>query len=114
MTDMIYSTTNNQMTIMDKLLNACELHGAGQVVLEDVERQPLDYRKVILRSSVRSRLMAKQTQTNEIAGLLLPNTNATILSFFALQSIARVPAMLNYTAGYKGLLSNSLKKNSFS
>ncbi len=105
MTNMIYSTTNNQMTIMDKLLNASELHGMGQVVLEDIERQPLDYRKVILRSSVLSRLMAKQTQKNEIAGLLLPNTNATVLSFFALQSIARVPAMLNYTAGYKGLLS---------
>lgn len=105
MTDMIYSTTNNQMTIMDKLLNACELHGAGQVVLEDIERQPLDYRKVILRSSVLSRLMAKQTKINEIAGLLLPNTNATVLSFFALQSIARIPAMLNYSTGYKGLLS---------
>ena len=105
MTDMIYSTSNKQMTIMDKLLNARDIHGAGQVILEDVERQPLDYRKVLLKSSILSRLMAEQTQANEIVGLLLPNTNATVLSFFALQSIARVPAMLNYTAGYKGLLS---------
>lgn len=105
MTDMIYSTSDNHMTIMNKLLNAREIHGAGQVVLEDVERQPLDYRQVFLRSSVLSRLMAQQTQASEIVGLLLPNTNATVLSFFALQSIARVPAMLNYTAGYKGLLS---------
>jgi len=105
MTDMIYSTSNNHMTIMDKLLEARQIHGAGQVVLEDVERQPLAYRQVLLKSSVLSRLMAKKTQVNEIVGLLLPNTNATVLSFFALQSIARVPAMLNYTAGFKGLLS---------
>ncbi len=105
MTEMIYSTSDNQMTIMDKLLNARDIHGAGQVVLEDVERQPLNYRNVLLKSSVLSRLMAKQTQERDVVGLLLPNTNATVLSFFALQSIARVPAMLNYTAGYKGLLS---------
>ena len=105
MTDMIYSTSDNHMTIMDKLLNARSIHGSGQVILEDVERQPLDYRKLILRSSVLSRLMAKNTHSGEIVGLLLPNTNVTVLSFFALQSIARVPAMLNYTAGYKGLLS---------
>ncbi len=105
MTDMIYSTSDNHMTIMDKLLNARSIHGSGQVILEDVERQPLDYRKLILRSSVLSRLMAKKTHSGEIVGLLLPNTNVTVLSFFALQSIARVPAMLNYTAGYKGLLS---------
>ncbi|MCW8929544.1 MAG: AMP-binding protein [Gammaproteobacteria bacterium] len=105
MTDMIYSTSNNQVTIMDKLLNARDIHGAGQVILEDVERQPLDYRQLLLKSSVLSRLMIKQTQEKEIVGLLLPNTNATVLSFFALQSIARIPAMLNYTAGYKGLLS---------
>jgi len=105
MTDMIYSTSNNHTTIMDKLLCAREIHGSGRVVLEDVERQPMNYRQLMLKSSVLSRLMEKQTQANEIVGLLLPNTNANVLSFLALQSIARIPAMLNYTAGYKGLLS---------
>ncbi|MDX2506037.1 MAG: AMP-binding protein [Gammaproteobacteria bacterium] len=105
MTDMIYRTSNNHITIMDKLLCACTIHGAGQIVLEDIERQPMNYRHLLLKSSILSRLMAKQTGANERVGLLLPNTNATVLSFLALQSIARVPAMLNYTVGYKGLLS---------
>ena len=90
---------------MDRLLCARNIHGAGQVVLEDIERQPVNYRQLLLKSSVLSRLMARQTEEGEHVGLLLPNTNATVLSFLALQSIARVPAMLNYTAGYKGLLS---------
>lgn len=105
MTDMIYSTSDNHITIMDKLLSAKCIHGSGQVILEDVERQPMNYRQLLLKSSVLSRLMANQTQENERVGLLLPNTNATVLSFIALQSIGRVPAMLNYTVGYKGLLS---------
>ena len=105
MTDMIYSTSNNDMTIMERLLRARAVHGAGKVVLEDIERQPVNYRQLIMKSSVLSRLMARQTQVGETVGLLLPNANATVFSFLALQSIGRVPAMLNYTAGYKGLLS---------
>jgi acyl-[acyl-carrier-protein]-phospholipid O-acyltransferase/long-chain-fatty-acid--[acyl-carrier-protein] ligase len=105
MTDMIYHTSDNQLTIMDKLLSAKAIHGSGQIVLEDVERQPVDYRQLILKTSVLSRLMARQTRPNERVGLLLPNSNVTVFSFLALQSIARVPAMLNYTVGYKGMLS---------
>jgi len=54
MTDMIFSTSDNHMTLMDKLLNARDIHGSSQVVLEDVERQPLDYRRLLLKSSVLS------------------------------------------------------------
>ncbi len=105
MIDMLYSTTNNSLTLMDKLLQSCSIHGMKQVVLEDIERQEVSYRQLLLKSSVLSRLMAKRTQSKEVVGLLLPNSNNTVLSFFALQSIQRIPAMLNYTAGYKGLLS---------
>ncbi|MCK5662242.1 MAG: AMP-binding protein [Thiotrichaceae bacterium] len=105
MVNMVYSTTNRDITLMDKLLSARKIHGAGKQVLEDIERKPLNYRKMMLKTSILSRLMIPHTQEKDVVGLLLPNTAATVLSFFALQSIARTPAMLNYTAGYKGLLS---------
>jgi acyl-[acyl-carrier-protein]-phospholipid O-acyltransferase/long-chain-fatty-acid--[acyl-carrier-protein] ligase len=35
--------------------------------------------------------------------VLLPNVNGVVASFFALQAIGRVPAMLNYTAGLANL-----------
>ena len=105
MINMVYSTTNRDITLMDKLLSARKIHGASKQVLEDIERKPLNYRKMMLKTSVLSRLMTPDTQEGDVVGLLLPNTAVTVLSFFALQSIARTPAMLNYTAGYKGLLS---------
>jgi len=105
MMNMIYSTTNCDITLMDKLLKARDIHGAGQVVLEDVERKPLNYRQIFLKISILSELMSRHTKSNDVVGLLLPNSNTTIVSFFALQSIVRTPAMLNYTAGSKGLLS---------
>ncbi len=105
MINMIYATTNNHITLMDKLLKARDIHGAGQVILEDIERQPLNYRQVLLKTSILSRLMANDSEQGDVVGLLLPNTNTTVVSFLALQSLARVPAMLNYSAGQKGLLS---------
>ena len=105
MVDMIYRTSNNRITLMDKLLEARTIHGAGKDVLEDVERSPLNYRKLLVKTSILSQLMKKESDTGDAVGLLLPNTNATVLSFLALESIGRVPAMLNYTVGYKGVLS---------
>ncbi len=105
MVDMIYRTSNNRITLMDKLLEARTIHGAGQEILEDVERSPLNYRQLLVKSSILSQLMKNNTSKGEAVGLLLPNTNATVLSFLALESIGRVPAMLNYTVGYKGVLS---------
>ncbi len=105
MLNMIYATTNSNMTLMDKLLNARDIHGAEQVVLDDINRQPLSYRQILLQSSLLSQMMCKQTNTHEVVGLLLPNASITMLSFFALQSIVRVPAMLNYATGNSLLLS---------
>lgn len=105
MVDMIYRTSDKQITLMDKVLEAKKIHGATQEVLEDVERRPLNYRQLLVKTSVLSQLMKPDTIKGEAVGLLLPNTNATVISFLALQSIGRIPAMLNYTVGYKGIIS---------
>ncbi|WP_420885702.1 hypothetical protein [Candidatus Reidiella endopervernicosa] len=47
--------------------------------------------------------LSKFSKRGERVGLLLPNANATVVSLLGLQSHARIPAMLNYTAGLKGL-----------
>jgi acyl-[acyl-carrier-protein]-phospholipid O-acyltransferase/long-chain-fatty-acid--[acyl-carrier-protein] ligase len=43
------------------------------------------------------------TAPREAVGVLLPNVTGVVASFFALQAIGRVPAMLNYTAGLANL-----------
>ena len=40
-----------------------------------------------------------------MSGVLLPNAVGTVATFFALQSQARVPAMMNFTTGADGMLS---------
>ena len=47
--------------------------------------------------------LAAVTRRGEHVGVLLPNANGVAITFLALQSIGRAPAMLNYTSGIANL-----------
>ena len=65
----------------------------------------LTYRRLILASVVLGRKLAAFTRPGEHVGVMLPNAVGTVATFFALQSQARVPAMMNFTTGAEGMLS---------
>lgn len=65
----------------------------------------LRYRRLILGSVVLGRKLASFTAANEHVGVMLPNAVGTVVTFFALQSQGRVPAMMNFTTGAEGMLS---------
>ena len=65
----------------------------------------LTYRRLILASIVLGRKLAAFTRSGERVGVLLPNSVGTLVTFFALQSRARVPAVLNFTSGADTMLS---------
>jgi acyl-[acyl-carrier-protein]-phospholipid O-acyltransferase / long-chain-fatty-acid--[acyl-carrier-protein] ligase len=48
---------------------------------------------------VLGRHIARETSLRENVGVLLPNMTGTVITFFALHSHGRIPAMLNYSAG---------------
>ena len=56
-------------------------------------------RFVAVGARVLGRRFAQMTPPGEAVGVLLPNANGAVLTFFGLQSGGRVAAMLNYTAG---------------
>ncbi len=86
-------------TLFDALLEARRLHGGGHVVADDIEQAPMTYRDLITASHALGGVIAKQTRAGERVGLLLPTSRAALVSFFALQATARVPAMLNFSTG---------------
>jgi len=99
MTDAMFFSSDTQITIFQSLLDAKAVHGKKQVVLEDIERNPMNYKRLTLASIVLGRQIAKATQPGEYVGLLLPNSVGCVATFFALQAHHRVPAMLNFSAG---------------
>jgi len=104
MTDTMFLSSNSQETLFQSLLNAKSAHGKKRIIVEDIERKPINYGRLILGSIVLGRSIAKNTHTDENVGLLLPNSVGGIVTFFAMQAHHRVPAMLNFSAGTQNIL----------
>ena len=99
MSEMIFSTSDIDRTLFQALLDAREVHGSTPAILEDVKRQPISYQTLLTGAVALGTQFKPHTALGEAVGLLLPNVNAAVVSFFGLQLHGRVPAMLNYTAG---------------
>ena len=96
MSDMIFETSDRELTLFQALLEARKIHGSKHLVIEDIERAPAHYKKIILGAFVLGRKIAASTEPGERVGVLLPNSLGGVVTFFALQAFGRVPAMLNF------------------
>ncbi|WP_448208462.1 AMP-binding protein [Azospirillum sp. sgz302134] len=92
-------------SVFDALLDARARFGHDTPILEDAERQPLTYGRLVLGSVALGRALSRFTERGEAVGVLLPNANAVAVTIFALQAYGRVPAMLNYSMGPEALVS---------
>ncbi len=99
MTGLIFESSSYRQTLFQSLLDARHLHGSSHKVLEDVERQPMNYGKLVTAAFVLGRALCRGTAQGEHVGLLLPNATANITSFFGLLAHGRVPAMINFSTG---------------
>lgn len=103
MYQLYYSAYDSGQDLFTAFLQASEIYGRDSVVLEDFNREPLSYLQLLIRLFTLSCLLKRDTAGGEHVGLLLPNANATVICFLALQYLGRIPAMLNYTAGVQAL-----------
>jgi acyl-[acyl-carrier-protein]-phospholipid O-acyltransferase / long-chain-fatty-acid--[acyl-carrier-protein] ligase len=99
MSSTIFATSNIERTLFEALLDARRIHGGNKMVVEDVKREPLSYNKLIIGACALARPFRAATAPGDVVGVLLPNVNGVVATFFALQLIGRVPGMLNFTAG---------------
>ena len=103
MVDAAVRTANFEQTLFEALVDARNTRDTGKPVVEDPLGTKLSYNKLITASQVLGRKLKPLSQDGENVGVLLPNSAGVAVTFFALQSIGRVPAMLNFTAGPKNV-----------
>lgn len=104
MIDSAVKTTNLEQTLFDALIQAKRTRDTGKPAVEDALGTKLGYGKLITASQVLGRKLAPLSAEGEAVGVLLPNAAGVAVTFFALQTIGRVPAMLNFTAGAQNLI----------
>ncbi len=102
MTDMVFATSDLEKTLFASLIDAAKVHGKRKVV-EDIERNPIGYRRIMTGAFALGARFKALSETGSRIGLLLPNSSAAVVSFFACHATGRTPAMLNFTAGAAGI-----------
>ncbi len=105
MSELIFETSNYQRTLFEGLIEARKIHGGKHPIIEDTERKTLTYNWLLLSSLVLGRRISNNVQGDKPIGVLLPNSVASAVTFFALQAYGRTPAMLNFSTGIKNMLS---------
>jgi acyl-[acyl-carrier-protein]-phospholipid O-acyltransferase/long-chain-fatty-acid--[acyl-carrier-protein] ligase len=111
MTGAAFRPERSDHSLFEGLLNARRLYDRRLPVVADIVPNDtggttlteLTYDRLILGSVILGRKLAKFTHPGEHVGVMLPNAAGSVVTFFALQAQARVPAMMNFTAGADGM-----------
>lgn len=100
-----FNPTRAETSLFSALLEAARRHGRGKPIIEDAERQPLSYGRLILGSLVLGAKFRALSRPGEAVGVLLPNVNGLAVTIFGLNAFGRVAALLNFTAGLNNITS---------
>ncbi len=101
---------NDNISLFAQLMKTAKVHSKRgffhrPAFVEDINRQPNSYKDIIIKSFVLGKYFKKLTQPEEPVALFLPNSIATLCTFFGLSAYDRIPVMLNFSVGAKNMVS---------
>ena len=100
-----FDIASTRSSLFAAFLSAARRYGFDKPVLEDVERQPLTYGRLLLAAHVLGGQLKTLADEGETVGIMLPNVNGMVVTILGLNAHRRVSALLNFTAGIKNLRS---------
>ncbi|MGB1883094.1 MAG: AMP-binding protein [Gammaproteobacteria bacterium] len=104
MREIAFYAAYHHETLFEALIRARRRYGRRTEILADATGARLTYQSMITRCFVLGSLIAGLTRPDERVGILLPSTAAGVVSLFACLARGRQAAMLNFTAGARGLV----------
>ena len=104
MSDLIFRTTPTDRTIVEALIEAAKRHGPRWIAIEDPVRGQMSYRRLLQAAAILGRKLMPYALEGHALGIMLPTSNAAVISLLATMSAGRVPALINFTAGAANVL----------
>nr|WP_319388377.1 acyl-[ACP]--phospholipid O-acyltransferase [uncultured Cohaesibacter sp.] len=106
MSDLMFHTSMNEnATIVERVIETAHERGVSSLALQDPVSGTLSYKKLLTGTNVLARKFSHLLATESTVGVMLPNANGTVVTTLALMSAGKVPAMINFSAGSKNVLS---------
>jgi acyl-[acyl-carrier-protein]-phospholipid O-acyltransferase / long-chain-fatty-acid--[acyl-carrier-protein] ligase len=99
MTCMLVESAKSELTLYSRLIKAATINGWFKTIVEDSSRKTLTYFQILYRSRIVAKAIEKSVKDVSCVGLIIPNSNANLISFFAISFLGLTPAMLNFCAG---------------
>ncbi len=96
---------NLNETLFGAVIKAMKRVGRNKPMMEDTERKPLKFKHVFLRAFILGNLINKRLPEDKTIGVMLPTSNACVLTVLGLHAYGKVPAMLNFTSAPKQVVS---------
>jgi acyl-[acyl-carrier-protein]-phospholipid O-acyltransferase / long-chain-fatty-acid--[acyl-carrier-protein] ligase len=107
MSDMIFRTTSTDRTIVEAVVEAAKVHGANWLAIEDPVSGQLTYKRLLRAVAVLGGKLMPLAPEGHALGIMLPTSNAAVVTLLAVMSGGRVPAMINFSAGAANILAAS-------
>jgi len=100
MTDMMFDSSHEvQDKLFTSLINAKKITNKKHIAIEDVNRKPLTYKKLIMGSFVLGNHINANNPDDKNIGVLLPSMSTTVVLFMSMQAYGKTPVLLNFSAG---------------
>jgi acyl-[acyl-carrier-protein]-phospholipid O-acyltransferase/long-chain-fatty-acid--[acyl-carrier-protein] ligase len=104
MSELMFRTAPTDRTVVQALIEAAKLHGAGWLAIEDPVRGQMTYRRLLQATAILGHKLMPYALESHALGVMLPTSNAAVITLFGLMSAGRVPALINFTAGAANIL----------
>lgn len=100
-----YRPKTTEIDIFTSLLRAKRKFGGSRTAIIDVDETPVSYGRIVQAAFALGSSLKKLTKPGEVVGVMLPTGAGSVIAFYALQAIGRIPAMLNFTSGLQNMKS---------
>ncbi len=99
LTEAAFATAPWRRHLMQGVLEARRDHGGRRKVVEDIQRNPISFDRLLTACHVLGHRLARMTEGGDVVGVLLPTSTGCLVTLLGLLTCGRTPAMLNFSTG---------------
>ncbi len=105
MTELLYSSARIDCNVMQSFTDAVRVFGRSHVIAEDQDRHTLTYGAMLTKAEALGCSLARVFRGEKRVGFMMPNSLPGLVGFLALHCAGKIPAMINFTAGARPVVS---------